>query len=87
MITRAANRWGGFVATAIVYMLIQGITDFYAWHSTIGEAGWNAMTDYQIVGVVCKVSLSMFIILRSLQNGSFQEAKDEPTPSTKIELK
>lgn len=73
--------WNGFLLTALVYMAIQGLTEFVTWLTALGRDGFAAVSLYDWLLFAAKTSVSMAIVLRALMNGSYGEAKSQPGQS------
>ena len=83
-IKRKANRWFGFWITVAIYMAIQAGSDLGMWLHEVGEEKFTAglsLWSYLVISV--KLVTGCAVILRSLMNGSYQEAKKaDPTANT-----
>ncbi len=80
LIRSSTTGWGGFFLTALVYMVIQGLTDFSIWLADVGKEGFATVSLYDWLVFGAKVGASMLIVLRALMNGSYGEAKrQQPT--------
>lgn len=77
LIKSTTTGWGGFMMTALVYMIIQGLTDFSIWLADVGKEGFASVSLYDWLVFGAKVGASMLIVLRALMNGSYGEAKQQ----------
>lgn len=73
---RNTTRWAGFWLTVAIYMTIQAGSDIGLWLHEVGEEKFTAglsLWSYLVIGI--KLVTGCAVILRSLMNGSYQEAK------------
>ena len=75
LIKQHTTKWAGFWVVFLSYALVQAGTDTAAWLSAIGKEGWNNIGGYDWASLGTKVAIGVGLTLRMLQNGTFQETK------------
>lgn len=84
LIRSATTGWGGFLLTALVYMAIQGLTEFAAWLTALGRNGFAGVTLFDWLLFAAKTGASILIVLRALMNGSYGEVKQQQNEGNKV---
>lgn len=77
LIRSATTGWNGFLLTALVYMAIQGLSEFATWLTALGKDGFATVSLYDWLLFSAKTLVSMGIVLRALMNGSYGEVKGQ----------
>lgn len=75
-------KWGSFWIVAALYLLGQLSADVLAWLNEVGEERFiQGLSSWSYWVLACKLIVSGVFVIRALQNGTYQEAKDT-TPKT-----
>lgn len=80
IIKRGTAKWGSFWIVAALYLLGQLAADVLAWLNEVGEERFmQGLTSWSYLVLACKLVVSGVFVIRALQNGSYQDAKDKST--------